>query len=66
MFPVVGVGLDWSQADGWPGPAVGLWSTGVDGVDADIYLQPREARQLVHELQAHLAELEDLGQRAVS
>jgi hypothetical protein len=59
-FPVLGVGLDWSELDGAAGPSVVLWATGVDGVDGvdgELYLQPREARQLVEAVQARLAVL---------
>ncbi len=57
-FPVLGVGLDWSEVDGAAGPSVVLWATGVDGVDVDLYLQPREARELVEAVQARLAVLD--------
>lgn len=52
-FPVLGVGLDWSEVDGEAGPALVLWSTGI-GDDREVFLRPREAEQLVKELQARL------------
>jgi len=61
QFPIVGVGLDWSQGDQWPTPALALWLTGVEGVegvDTDVYLRPHEARPVVCELQARLDVLE--------
>ncbi len=57
-FPVLGVGLDWSEVDGAAGSSVVLWATGVDGVEAELYLQPREARDLVEAVRARLAVLE--------
>ncbi len=56
-FPVLAVGLDWSERDGWPGPAVVLWKTGT-GQDAEVYLTPREARQVVEAVQARLEVIE--------
>jgi len=53
VFPIVAVGLDWSEVDGDPGPSVLLWKTGV-GRDEEVYLQPREARELVAAVQAQL------------
>jgi hypothetical protein len=59
-FPVLAVGLNWSQADGWPTPAVVLWKTGT-GKDEEVYLTPREARSLVTALQSRLEDLEVEG-----
>ncbi len=57
-FPVLGVGLDWCEVDGAAGPSVVLWAIGVDAVEAELYLQPREARELVEAVQARLAVLD--------
>jgi hypothetical protein len=55
-FPIVGVGLDWSELDGEELPEVCLWLTGGKD-DVDVYLKPREAQQVVEALQARLLTL---------
>lgn len=60
VFPVVGVGLDWSESDDWPGPALVLWLTGAEDVEQDVYLRPAEARRVVAELQQRLRVLSEV------
>ena len=55
-YPVVGVGLDYSERDD-PAPQIVLWLTGVAGVDQDVLLRLSEAEALVEALQARLSTL---------
>ncbi len=56
-FPVVGIGIDFSELDGDEAPQVCLWLTG-GRHDAQVYLRPREAEQVIEALQARLLTLE--------
>lgn len=46
QYPVIGVGLDYDESDGEPGPSLALHVGGHSGGDWDLYLKPKEAKAL--------------------
>lgn len=66
VFPVVGVGMDFSELDGDDAPSIALHMTGLGSgghnVDENVFLRPSEAREIGRALLARADYLE--GKRA--